>query len=82
MAILSSLPPDTVSLSCGELWSCPSSIIIIGPCLVLFPSSHRPSTLSGDLGLGSRRSHVFFPFPFRIFQLLSSLPFSDSTLDS
>ena len=82
VVILSSLPPDTVSPSCGELWSCPSSLVVLGG---VWSSSHPPISppLSQvDLGLGSRHSHVFFPFPFRIFQLLSSLPFSDSTLDS
>lgn len=80
---LSSLPPDTMPPFYGELWSCPSSIVILEDCV--WSSSHPPTApplSQADLGLGSRRSHVFFPFPFRIFQLLSSLPFSDSTLDS
>lgn len=56
---LSSLPPDTMPPSCGELWSCPSSIVILGPCLVLFPSSHRPSTLSGGPGLRKQTQSRF-----------------------
>lgn len=58
-----------------ELWSCPSSIVILGPCLVLFHPPTAPPTLSGGPGLRKQTQSRFLSISFRIFSFWAASHF-------